>query len=65
MFRKYNENDNFYKLVRGAMSTPLRISKKLKAKEKTIDVCEKIDLAMHEILTGGQLDNHTLTVRRK
>lgn len=63
--KKYNENDSFYKLVRGAMSTPLRISKKLKTKEKTIDICEKIDLAMHEILTGGNLDNHTLTVRRK
>lgn len=63
--KKYNENDDFYKIVRGAMSTPYKISKKLKAKEKTVDVCEKIDLAMHEILTGGKLDNHNLTVRRK
>lgn len=62
--KKYSENDDFYKVVRGAMSTPLRLSKKFKAKEKVVDVCEKIDLAMHEILTGGKLDNHSLHIKR-
>lgn len=63
--KKYNENDDFYKVVRGAVSTPYRICKKLKMKEKTVNFCKGLDGAITEILTGGKLDNHTLSIRRK
>lgn len=63
--KKYSKDDSYYKLVRGAVSTPYRAAKKLKIKGNTVNTLKMLDDAIDEVLTGGKTDNHNLTVKRE
>lgn len=62
--KKYSKDSNYYMLVRGAVSAPYRIAKKLKMKGNAVKNLKLLDDAIDEILTGGKTDNHNLSVKK-
>ena len=62
--KKYSKDSNYYMLVRGAVSAPYRIAKKLKMKGNAVNTLKLLDDAIDEILTGGKTDNHNLSVKK-
>ena len=57
---KYSPEDSFYRVVKGALSTPLRISRSLHLDGKMSRLFAELDSIAEEALTGGRLDNHKL-----
>lgn len=62
---KHPEGSAYYNAVTGFVGLPDRAVKRLKIKDEKINrLTSSLNTAIREILTGGDLDNETLTVKR-
>lgn len=62
---KYSPKDDFYKVVRGAVSAPLRISRKLHLGGKATEFLSELDRVADEALSGGAIDNNYLHIKNE